>query len=47
MIYNDVVTKFNRQIKLFPASIIAKLFNFTERDYFQGTDAKQEMPKWD
>src|SRR5699024_5162364 len=47
MIYNDVVTKFNRQIKLFPSSIIAKLFNFTQRDYFQGTDAKQEMPKWD
>lgn len=47
MIYNDVVTKFNRQIKMFPSNIIAKLFNFTERAYFQGTDAKQEMPSWD
>lgn len=47
MIYNDVVTKFNRQIKIFPSSIVAKLFNFTNREYFQGTDAKQEMPKWD
>jgi len=46
MIYNDVVTKFNRQIKLFPSSIIAKIFNFTKREYFQGTDTKQEMPKW-
>ncbi len=47
MIYNDVVTRFNRQTKIFPSSIIAKLFNFTAREYFQGTDAKQEMPKWD
>lgn len=47
MIYNDVVTKFNRQIKVFPSNIIAKLFNFTEREYFQGSDSKQEMPTWD
>lgn len=47
MIYNDVVTRFNRQIKIFPSSIVAKLFSFTAREYFQGTDAKQEMPKWD
>src|SRR5690625_989723 len=47
MIYNDVVTKFNRQTKIFPSNIIAKLFNFTEREYFQGSDSKQEMPKWD
>lgn len=47
MIYNDVVTKFNRQTKVFPSNIIAKLFNFTEREYFQGSDSKQEMPKWD
>lgn len=47
MIYNDIVTKFNRQIKIFPSSIVANLFKFTEREYFQGTDAKQEMPKWD
>lgn len=47
MIYNDVVTRFNRQIKIFPSNIVAKLFNFTAREYFQGTDAKQEMPKWD
>lgn len=47
MIYNDVVTKFNRQIKVFPASIIAGMFNFSEREYFQGTEAKQDMPNWE
>lgn len=47
MIYNDVVTKFNRQLKMFPSNMVAKLFNFTEKEYFQGTETKQEMPDWD
>lgn len=47
MIYNDVVTKFNRQIKVFPASIIAGMFNFDQREYFQGTETKQDMPSWE
>lgn len=46
MIYNDVVTRFNRAIKVFPASLIAGLFKFEEREYFEGTDTKQEMPSW-
>src|SRR5699024_3140897 len=47
MIYNDVFTKFNRQLKMFPSNIVAKLFNFTEKEYFQGTETKQEMPSWE
>jgi len=47
MIYNDVVTKFNRQLKMFPSNIVAKLFNFTEKEYFEGTETKQEMPSWE
>lgn len=47
MIYNDIVTRFNRAIKMFPGSIIAGIFKFTERDYFQGTETKQEMPSWE
>lgn len=47
MIYNDVVTRFNRAIKVFPSSIIAGMFNFTGREYFQGTEAKQDMPSWE
>ena len=47
MIYNDVVTRFNRAIKMFPGSIIAGIFKFEGRDYFQGTDTKQDMPSWE
>lgn len=47
MIYNDTVTMFNRKTKMFPSSIIANLFNFKERTYFEGTDTKQSMPSWD
>lgn len=47
MIYNDVVTKFNRQVKSIPSNMIAKIFNFTEKEYFHGTETKQDMPSWD
>ncbi len=47
MIYNDIVTRFNRAIKVFPASLIAGIFKFEERDYFEGTETKQEMPSWE
>lgn len=47
MIYNDVVTKFNRQVKLFPTNFIAKLFSFTPKEYFDSTESKQDMPSWD
>lgn len=47
MIYNDVVTKLNRKTKMFPSNIIANIFQFKEREYFQGTASKQEVPEWD
>lgn len=47
MIYNDVVTRFNRAIKVFPSNLIAGMFNFTQREYFEGTESKQEMPSWE
>lgn len=46
MIYNDVVTRFNRKIQVFPSSIIAGMFKFTEAEYFEGTESKQDMPSW-
>lgn len=46
MIYNDVVTKFNRLVKVFPSNIIAGMFNFVEGEYFQGTEEKKDMPSW-
>ncbi len=47
MIYNDVVTRYNRKIQVFPSSIVASIFNFTSREYFQGTETKQDMPSWE
>ncbi|PXW87337.1 LemA protein [Streptohalobacillus salinus] len=46
MIYNDTVTKYNRIIQMVPSNIIAGMFNFTKRDYFEGTQEKTEMPSW-
>lgn len=47
MIYNDVVTRFNRMLKVFPSSIIAGMFNFSSREYFEGTETKKDMPSWE
>jgi len=47
MIYNDVVTRFNRRLKQFPTNIIGNMFNFKEQTYFEQTEAKAEMPSWE
>lgn len=46
MIYNDIVTRFNRKTKVFPSSIVASMFKFVEREYFEATETKVEMPSW-
>lgn len=46
MIYNDVVTRFNRRLKQFPTNIIGGMFNFKEKSYFEETQTKTEMPTW-
>lgn len=47
MIFNDTVTKYNRIIQTVPSNIIAGMFNFSKRDYFENTEAKSDMPSWD
>ena len=46
MIYNDTVTRYNREIKVFPAVIIAGFLGFREEEYFKSSESKQEMPTW-
>ncbi|MDK6368497.1 MULTISPECIES: LemA family protein [Aerococcus] len=46
MVFNDMVTKFNRLIKVFPNSIIANLTGFQAKDYFKSSPEKAEMPQW-
>lgn len=47
MIYNDIVNRYNRKLKVFPSNIIANIFGFKSKDYFQITEAKEAMPSWD
>jgi len=44
MVYNDTVTKFNRMVRSFPASLIADFLGYGIRDYFQDNPDKSDMP---
>lgn len=43
--YNDAVTSYNTSIKKFPTNIIASMFGFNKKDYFEVTTGKTEVPK--
>jgi LemA protein len=44
--YNDQVLFFNNKTQMFPSNIIASMFNFTKRDFFEVTNpAEKEVPK--
>ncbi|MCK9479650.1 MAG: LemA family protein [Firmicutes bacterium] len=43
--YNEAVQLYNTSIKRFPSNIIAGIFNFGERDYFQADEASQQTPQ--
>jgi len=44
--YNDQVLGFNNKIQMFPSNIIAGMFAFTKRDFFEIEDAAQrEVPE--
>ena len=44
LIYNDSVTKLNREIRMFPVSMIAGMMGFKQRDYLEEQPAKVDMP---
>lgn len=44
LIYNDNVTKLNRAIRMFPASMIAGILGFTKRTYLEAVNEKANMP---
>lgn len=44
LIYNDSVTKLNREIRMFPTLIIAGMLGFSKRDYLEENEAKSDMP---
>ena len=44
LIYNDSVTKLNREIRMFPVSLIAGILGFKQRDYLEEQAGKVDMP---
>ena len=38
LIYNDSVTKLNRELRMFPASLLAGVFGFRQRDYLEADE---------
>lgn len=42
--YNNAVQSYNTAIRKFPGSLIAGLFGFTQKDYFQAADGAQNVP---
>ncbi len=45
--YNEVVKEYNIKVKRAPGSIIAYLFNFEEKEYFEAVKDAQTAPKVD
>jgi len=43
--YNEAVQSFNTLIKRFPNNIIAGMFNFEARDYFEAEESAQKAPQ--
>jgi LemA protein len=45
--YNDSVLTYNNKIQMFPSNIIAGMFNFTARQFFEAPEGDREVPKVD
>jgi LemA protein len=46
--YNDSVLKYNNKTEMFPSSILASMFNFEKRDFFEIEDStERDVPKVD
>ena len=43
--YNDSVLKFNNNIQVFPNNLIAGMFGFTRKEYFETRGAEREAVK--
>lgn len=43
--YNDYVLQYNKNTKLFPAALIANIFNFREKEYFKPPEEHRKVVK--
>lgn len=44
MTFNDTVTRFNQQVRVFPASLVASMLGFAKRDYLTEDTSKKDYP---
>lgn len=44
MTFNDTVTKYNKEIRQFPTSLVAGILGFNTRDYLDEAVGKSDMP---
>ena len=45
MSFNDTVTKYNKQVRMFPGSLVAGMLGFATREYLAEDAAKTEYPE--
>lgn len=45
MVYNDTVTRFNQQVRVFPNSLVAGILGFAKRDYLADDVSKKDYPE--
>ncbi|WP_420802187.1 LemA family protein [Solibacillus daqui] len=45
--YNDTVQTFNSDVRLFPSNLIASMFGFEKKDYFEIKEGVEESPSVD
>lgn len=45
LIYNDSVTKFNHELRMFPISLVGRLLGFRQRDYLESARGRPEVIK--
>jgi LemA protein len=43
--YNDTVLKYNNKIQSIPSNVIAGMFSFQEREYFEGEEEARTVPR--
>ena len=44
MTFNDTVTKYNNQVRMFPGSVVAGILGFPKREYLAEEPAKKDYP---
>ena len=43
--YNDSVNSYNAYIKRFPNNLVASMFGFTAKNYFEASEGSNDVPQ--